>query len=630
MLRCGKGDDVVNPGRLKYTFGREPVRDEARMPVDTSSNVNLDWLLGLNRNLEDGHPDSIRFREILTNENLAYEELLKWLEQCSAKEGPLYARAFRDIVNAIGAALGFTVEFGSYERGGELPFDGFWFMDGVCACGVYIEKDGVRSFDESACKADVERFLSSYDVPRTMMSLLFVSGSPVPAEVLDAASASSLASRIRFTDTSFLGELLMMRGWSILDARGVGTLLAPLRSVSLEEWVACLDGFVRGGAPDAGAQAASVRPPVREPEPAVRPTESLAGTAGEAPESSPVAPPADAPGSGGGGDLQGELQETAAFAEEALARLEQTVSGPAESRGSESPSMPGAEEEAPPSVAAPGVPSEPPSPPVRPAPAGDAAVSEGEPEGGGGLLMERLRQVGVAPEPQQDTPAPGSAVAPAVDAAPSPVADGAPGRKELLQDVKNLEKLIEANPKNLTACIELGRSYMELGELDKALSMMKRVIAEDADNVDANLLLGEIYYEKGEYPKAALSYEVVLNRKPEHVGALMGLARVYCAQEKYMRALKVYQKVEALGVQPSVELELGLAKCYYKQQRLNHVLPHLEKAGALDPENVDVYVALGHYYLDVKRPEEARKAFEEALKRDPDNLKLRTYLNNLG
>ena len=77
------------------------------------------------------------------------------------------------------------------------------------------------------------------------------------------------------------------------------------------------------------------------------------------------------------------------------------------------------------------------------------------------------------------------------------------------------------------------------------------------------------------------------------------------------------------------KLNLQLAKVYYAQENLDQAATHLMNARDIDPNDVDVWVALGHYFLDVKNPSEAKKAFEAGLRLDPTNIKLQTYVNNL-
>jgi Tfp pilus assembly protein PilF len=200
---------------------------------------------------------------------------------------------------------------------------------------------------------------------------------------------------------------------------------------------------------------------------------------------------------------------------------------------------------------------------------------------------------------------------------------------ELDSDIMALIKVTAENPTNLAAHIQLGKLYTQKCEYDKAIAAIKKVINAESDNVQANMVLGEIHFKKQEFPKAALSYDVVLNKSPNNTQALLRLGRVYLEQEKLSRALKTLQKAEESTDIPNAEIQLEIAKVYYLEGQPDKSLIHLEKAKAADPSNIQVHVAMGHYYLDVKKPSEAKKVFEEGLKLDPGNIKLQTYVNNL-
>ena len=230
-----------------------------------------------------------------------------------------------------------------------------------------------------------------------------------------------------------------------------------------------------------------------------------------------------------------------------------------------------------------------------------------------------------APPPPAPEPAPALAPAPAPESAPEPTISSA----GLAGDIAALEKVVANNPSNLPAQVQLGKLYARSGQFDKAIDAIKKVINEESDHIQGNLVLGEIHFRKQEYPKAALSYDVVLNKDPNNLEALMNLGKVYLAQEKLSRALKTFQRASKATQNPNADLELQIAKVYYIQEKLDKALTHLNHAKDIDPTNVNVYLALGHYYLDTKNPVEAKRAFEEGLKLDPGNIKLQTYVNNL-
>jgi tetratricopeptide (TPR) repeat protein len=211
-------------------------------------------------------------------------------------------------------------------------------------------------------------------------------------------------------------------------------------------------------------------------------------------------------------------------------------------------------------------------------------------------------------------------------AVPEPQASGSPGEA----DISALEQQVAGSPHDLAAMVKLADAYRVAGRLQEALVPIKNVVKEASDHVQANLAMGRIYFEMKEYPKAALSFEVVLNKERSNVQARLALGDVYLAQEKYSRALKAFQKAAEEGGDSAPEVHIRLARTLSSMDRASEAFPHLQKAVELDQGNVEAYLELGNHYLDAKQPQEALEVFRKGLALDPNNIKLRTYVDNLS
>jgi type IV pilus assembly protein PilF len=116
----------------------------------------------------------------------------------------------------------------------------------------------------------------------------------------------------------------------------------------------------------------------------------------------------------------------------------------------------------------------------------------------------------------------------------------------------HLNKAVSLKPSYTPARNSLGRVYLEMGQIDKAIAIFKE-IAKDALYATPHFPLANLglaYYKKGDYPTALEYYHKALKMEPNFVFALHGVGATYLAMKKgrlaldYLgRALKLAPKV---------------------------------------------------------------------------------------
>ena len=683
---------------FRYTLGRTATpRSTEGQGNDASSNVNLDWLLGLNKNLADKSPDAQRFREIIGADSIQTSELIKWIQQAQNTDDVLHRRAYQDIIVSLGKKLGFSVEYGWYEHSADAPFyfNGLWNSQNV-TLGLCTFYERLETYDMESFKRGWDSFFKSFNIPMEKFTCLFFFANGCARKVEGQLAGWQAAGRVRLLKQKTFLELVSMYENSLIGFDEVERLLGSGRLMYTEELLAYIHRFM-SSQPTKAPQAAPVQvapaavapaaapPPPAPPTPSIAPAEDLFAPEPSfvddapseiapmvEPEPAPAPPPAPepifepTPAPAPPQPVVPQAPPPAPEPEEAFVIEEGPIEVSAEPVFEPAPP--------PPAPPAPEPVFEPePEPVPRPEPVAEPVetfeieeetISIVEEDDGDSIaairgrvaaiggddevvvldestddvnsvqarlaMLDGSEPVAPGPPPAAPAPAPEPAPAPPPQAAPAqPAPEPTTSSAGLAGDIAALEKVVANNPSNLPAQVQLGKLYARSGQFDKAIEAIKKVINEESDHIQGNLVLGEIHFRKQEYPKAALSYDVVLNKDPNNLEALMNLGKVYLAQEKLSRALKTFQRASKATASPNADLELQIAKVYYIQEKLDKALVHLQHAKEIDPANVNVYLALGHYYLDTKNPVEAKRAFEEGLKLDPGNIKLQTYVNNL-
>ncbi len=249
---------------FRFTFGREPTEPEA--PRSPPQDVGLDFLLRFNPQVADGTPDQERFRSMVTHPNISSGELLRWLEEALSGETAVHRRVAQDLVNALMQRVGFEVEFGAYEEGANIPFDGLWSAGGI-ALGVEILPGLEDRIDPVWLSGTAESFAGSLGLDPAGFGLLVVA----PSESLSGLEADlaggGLLERVRLLDLPTLVEAVGMVEHLVLSPAELARfcLARPLSRVC--DVFSFVDGFLSV----LGAGSAPVPAPRREPVPEAPP-----------------------------------------------------------------------------------------------------------------------------------------------------------------------------------------------------------------------------------------------------------------------------------------------------------------------------------------------------------------------
>jgi lipopolysaccharide biosynthesis regulator YciM len=181
-------------------------------------------------------------------------------------------------------------------------------------------------------------------------------------------------------------------------------------------------------------------------------------------------------------------------------------------------------------------------------------------------------------------------------------------KRDIFEKTKDWESLLEVQNKIIKSDIsesekqkeqrnllgykyELGRHYLEKGDLEKAIKTLKGIIKADKDFAAAYLALAESYISSGENKNA----EKILIEGFEATSALVFLVRLedyFIAFGEPGRIIDLYQK--AVQANPKDQkLQFFLAKLYYRLEMIDYAI---ETVTAIDVTAIDypeVHMLLG-------------------------------------
>ncbi|NOX32494.1 MAG: hypothetical protein GXP56_01965 [Deltaproteobacteria bacterium] len=174
-----------------------------------------------------------------------------------------------------------------------------------------------------------------------------------------------------------------------------------------------------------------------------------------------------------------------------------------------------------------------------------------------------------------------------------------------------------------------GDRLYQLSKGDMAIKEYQKGLEIKPDDINLINSLGVCFGVMGKLDKAKLEFEKAIKIKPDEIMVIYNIGLIYKIDKDLDKAVIYLRK--AHGIDESVfEVELLLGHLLFKKGHPGQALPHLEKAGLINPESGLVFRAKGEVYLAGNNPEKAGLEFNRAIKLNPsDAVSLSGYAKSL-
>jgi cytochrome c-type biogenesis protein CcmH/NrfG len=122
--------------------------------------------------------------------------------------------------------------------------------------------------------------------------------------------------------------------------------------------------------------------------------------------------------------------------------------------------------------------------------------------------------------------------------------------------IQHNEHLVQQDPKNLQAWIELGNDYFDTHDAQKSIAAYGKALALDPKNPNVLTDQGVMFRQVGEFPRALANFEKASKLDPNHAQSLYNQGVVLSQDmKKPDLAIKVWTRlVQTLPNSPQAEL----------------------------------------------------------------------------
>ncbi len=189
------------------------------------------------------------------------------------------------------------------------------------------------------------------------------------------------------------------------------------------------------------------------------------------------------------------------------------------------------------------------------------------------------------------------------------------------QEKAAITKALSLDNQNSDAWFLLGIYYERQAESRQALTAFQKAYTYSPGLQKVQILerMAQCYILLNEYESAAKIYREILDEFPAHPDANGALGGIFVEQKNYSEAVKYFVRQLAINPQ-SADIYGQLAFCYRRlgqPQMVEKIFNQGLKARAVDEK---VFYEWGALLLEEKKYFQAQKAFEESLRRNPDDF----------
>ena len=190
-------------------------------------------------------------------------------------------------------------------------------------------------------------------------------------------------------------------------------------------------------------------------------------------------------------------------------------------------------------------------------------------------------------------------------------------RRDVGRAASELQTLINQYPNHAAVQTQAGIVSAMKGDRSGAARTLARALELDENNLEALHALVSLDLSQKNSASAISRVETRLARTPRDAGALLLAASTYAAAGDPKKSEQALRKtIEVDGSNFQAYSMLG--RLYLSQQRLDEALAEFDELSKRQPRPVQAHTIVGVILEAQKKPQEARKRYEQALAIDPD------------
>ncbi len=193
--------------------------------------------------------------------------------------------------------------------------------------------------------------------------------------------------------------------------------------------------------------------------------------------------------------------------------------------------------------------------------------------------------------------------------------------------IELFKKVIKSEPDLAAAYYEIAGIYRDRNDFQEAAYYAEKAAHLDPENGFYQILYAEIlaYFQK--YDEAAALLEKLVEKNPRDRTLMARLAMIYEVKGDFEKAIDVYNRLEKV-TGPDEGIMQAKKTLYLRINDVDGAASEIKKMIEANPGEMRYRLMLAELYSANNRPEDAKKAYREILRTDPENAQAAYALAN--
>jgi len=180
-----------------------------------------------------------------------------------------------------------------------------------------------------------------------------------------------------------------------------------------------------------------------------------------------------------------------------------------------------------------------------------------------------------------------------------------------------LKKALELNPKNRTACFDLGAILYNDKQTDEALEYFEKTLKIDPTCSQAYFNAAICRSEQNDLETSQNYLEKAISLNPKYKKAYKTLGEILIKDKQYKKLVMIFK--EGIIHNPySFEISYYLGKALRAMEKIDEAISYFRKAKQLNPTNIGVTLELANTLNMADKTEESLELYQKVLKTRPD------------
>jgi tetratricopeptide (TPR) repeat protein len=186
--------------------------------------------------------------------------------------------------------------------------------------------------------------------------------------------------------------------------------------------------------------------------------------------------------------------------------------------------------------------------------------------------------------------------------------------------VEYYERCLRTDPENSFALFGLADTYRSQRRYAEAVDVWERYLAQDDTNVTVLTRVADGYRKLQNRDRSLALYHQVLEIEAENPYALIGIGHLHYDHREYQEALEYWSRMLTVsGARVDIRVLTSIGNCYRKLKRFDEGKPFFEQALEREPGNFYALFGLADCYRGLHDAERSLQCWQQILERDPEN-----------